>query len=126
MWLRFKATIAQLSKKAARKMIKAMVEKLRFMKLKETAKKEEDGMEKTLNYFDFSSKLRTRNRTNNSIERVNGEIYRHTCVVGSFPDGNFTLMLVYARLRHVAVTQWSNKNIKHTFEVDREFASIAG
>ena len=41
---------------------------------------------------------------------------RRTCVVGTFPDGNSALMLVCARLRHVAGTQWGNKkymNMKH-------------
>ena len=39
-----------------------------------------------------------------------------TRVVGTFPDGNSALMLVCARLRHVAGTQWGNKkymNMKH-------------
>ena len=50
------------------------------------------------------------------IERLNREIRRKTRVVGSFPDGNSALMLVCARLRHVAGTQWGNKkymNMKH-------------
>ena len=50
------------------------------------------------------------------IERLNREIRRRTRVVGSFPDGNSALMLVCARLRHVAGTQWGNKkymNMKH-------------
>ena len=37
-------------------------------------------------------------------------------VVGTFPDGNSALMLVCARLRHVAGTQWGNKkymNMRH-------------
>ena len=49
-------------------------------------------------------------------------------VVGSFPDGNSALMLVCARLRHVAGTQWDNKkymNMKH-LEAALEDASIAG
>ena len=39
-----------------------------------------------------------------------------TRVVGTFPDGNSALMLVCARLRHVAGTQWGSKkymNMKH-------------
>ena len=51
-----------------------------------------------------------------------------TRVVGSFPDGNSALMLVCARLRHVASTQWGNKkymNMKH-LEAALEDASIAG
>ena len=47
--------------------------------------------------------------TNNVIERLNREIRRRTRVVGSFPDGNSALMLVCARLRHVAGTQWGSK-----------------
>ena len=86
------------------------------MKLKEAAKKVEDGIEETLTYCDFPSEHWTRIRTNNVIERLNREIRRRTRVVGSFPDGNSALMLVCARLRHVAGTQWGNKkymNMKH-------------
>ena len=52
----------------------------------------------------------TRIRTNNVIERLNREIRRRTRVVGTFPDGNSALMLVCARLRHVAGTQWAARN----------------
>ncbi len=78
------------------------------MKLKEAAKKIEDGIEETLTYCDFPSEHWTRIRTNNVIERLNREIRRRTRVVGSFPDGNSALMLVCARLRHAAGTQWGN------------------
>ena len=50
------------------------------------------------------------------IKRLNREIRRRTRVVGTFPDGNSALMLVCARLRNVAGTQWGNKkymNMKH-------------
>ena len=86
------------------------------MKLKEAAKKVEDGIEETLTYYDFPSEHWTHIRTNNCLERLNREIRRRTRVVGSFPDGNSALMLVCARLRHVAGTQWGNKkymNMKH-------------
>ena len=86
------------------------------MKLKEAAKKVEDGIEETLTYCGFPSEHWTRIRTNNVIERLTREIRRRTRVVGSFPDGNSALMLVCARLRHVAGTQWGNKkymNMKH-------------
>ena len=102
--------------------------KLRSMKLKEAAKKVENGIEETLTYCDFPSEHWTRIRTNNVIERLNREIRRRTRVVGSFPDGNSALMLVCARLRHVAGTQWGNKkymNMKH-LEATVEDASIAG
>ena len=68
-----------------------MVEGLRSMKLKEAAKKVEDGIEETLTYCDFPSEHWTRIRTNNVIERLNREIRRRTRVVGSFPDGNSAL-----------------------------------
>ena len=64
----------------------------------------------------LSQRTLTRIRTNNVIERLNREIRRRTRVVGCFPDGNSALMLVCARLRHVAGTQWGNKkymNMKH-------------
>ena len=111
-----KAIHAQESKKASREKAKAVVAELRAMKLKEAAKKVEDGIEETLTYCDFPSEHWTRIRTNNVIERLNREIRRRTRVVGTFPDGNSALMLVCARLRHVAGTQWGSKkymNMKH-------------
>ena len=111
-----KAIHTQESRKAAREKAKTVVAELREMKLKEPAKKVEDGIEVTLTYCDFPSDHWIRIRTNNVIERLNREIRRRTRVVGTFPDGNSALMLVCARLRHVAGTQWGNKkymNIKH-------------
>ena len=88
----------------------------------------EDGIEETLTYCDFPSEHWTRIRTNNAIERLNREIRRRTRVVGCFPDGNSALMLVCARLRHVAGTQWGNKkymNMKH-LEALQGDASLVG
>ena len=123
-----KAIHAQESKKASREKAKTVVAELRAMKLKEAAKKVEDGIEETLTYCDFPSEHWTRIRTNNVIERLNREIRRRTRVVGTFPDGNSALMLVCARLRHVAGIQWGNKkymNMKH-LEAALDDASIAG
>ena len=126
---------AQKSKKAARekandigKKAKAVVEQLRSIKLKEAATKVADSIEETLTYCDFPSKHWPRIRINNAIKRLNWEIRRRTWVVGSFPDGNSVLMLVCARLRHVAGTQWDNKkymNMKH-LKTAVEDTSIAG
>ena len=61
-------------------------------------------------------------------EQLNRAIRRHTRVVGIFLDGNSALMLVCARLRHVAGTQWGNKkymNMKH-LEATLDDAFIAG
>jgi len=104
------------------------VAELRAMKLKEAAKKVEDGIEETLTYCDFPSEHWTRIRTNNVIERLNQEIRRRARVVGTFPDGNSALMLVCARLRHVTGTQWGNKkymNMKH-LEAALDDAAVAG
>ena len=114
--------------KASKEKAKAVVAELRAMKLKEAAKKIEDSVEETLTYCDFPSEHWTRIRTNNAIERLNREIRRRTRVVGCFPDGESALMLVCARLRHVAGTQWGNKkymNMKHLEAMD-DIGSLAG
>jgi putative transposase len=43
------------------------------------------------------------------LERLNKEIKRRTKVVGTFPDGQSALMLVCARLRYVASSEWGIK-----------------
>ena len=118
-----KAIHAQESKKASREKAAAVVAELKAMKLPEAAKKVEAGIEETLTYCDFPSEHWTKIRTNNVIERMNREIRRRTRVVGAFPDGNSALMLVCARLRHVAGTQWGSKkymNMKHLEAVESE------
>ncbi len=124
-----KAIHAQESKSAAKEKAKLVMAALRDMKLKEAAAKIESGVEETLTYMDFPYEHWTRIRTNNVIERLNREIRRRTRVVGTFPDGNSALMLVCARLRHVAGTQWGNKkymNMKHLENSGMTSDSIAG
>ena len=124
-----KAIHAQESKSAAREKAKLVVAGLLEMKLKEAAVKVENAIEETLTYTDFPSEHWTRIRTNNVIERLNREIRRRTRVVGTFPDGNSALMLVCARLRHVAGSQWGSKkylNMKHFENADLTSDSIAG
>ena len=123
-----KAIHAQENKKAAREKAKTVVADLKAMKLIEAARKVENGIEETLTYCDFPSEHWMRIRTNNVIERLNREIRRRTRVVGTFPNGNSALMLVCARLCHVAGTQWGNKkymNMKR-LEVALDDTSIAG
>lgn len=123
-----KAIHAQESKKVDREKAKAVAEELKAIKLKEVAKKVEDCIEETLAYYDFPSEHWLKIHTNNVIERLNREIRRRTRVVGTFPDGNSALMLVCARLRHVAVTQWGNKkymSMKH-LEALQDYATVAG
>ena len=45
-------------------------------------------------------------RTNNPMERV---IRQRTRVVGTFPDGHSTLMLVAARRTHIGSTRWGRQ-----------------
>ena len=98
------------------------------MKLKEAAKKVSESLDETLTYHDFPREHWMKIRINNTIERLNRKIRRRTRVVGTFPDGNSALMLVCARLRYVAGTQWGNKkymNMMH-LEVNEENTSVAG
>ena len=106
-----KAIHAQESKKASREKAAAVIAELKAMKLPEAAKKVADSIEETLTYCDFPSEHWVKIRTNNVIERMNREIRRRARVVGAFPDGNSALMLVCARLRHVAGTQWGQQEI---------------
>jgi len=104
-----KAIHAQESKASARQKAEQVAKMLRKMKLEKAAKTLENGVGETLTYMDFPYEHWTRIRTNNTIERLNREIKRRTKVVGTFPDGDSALMLVCARLRHVAGSQWGLK-----------------
>ena len=112
---------AQESKEAARKKAREVVETLHEMKLGAAAKKVKDSIEETLTFMEFPSQHWTRIRTNNTLERLNREIKRRTKPIGAFPDGNSALMLVCARLRHVAGSDWGIKrymNMDHLLEMD--------
>ena len=118
-----KAIHSQESKEAARQKAEQVAQSLRKMKLKAAAKKVEDSIEETLTFMDFPSQHWTRIRTNNTLERLNREIKRRTRAIGAFPDGNSALMLVCARLRHVAGSEWGVKrymNMDHLLELDIE------
>lgn len=124
-----KAIHSQESKSASKEKAQSVIATLKEMKLKEAAIKVENGIDETLTYADFPFEHWTRIRTNNVIERLNREIRRRTRVVGTFPDGNSALMLVCARLRHVAGSQWGNKkymNMKHLESTGLASDSIAG
>ena len=116
-----KAIHAQESKDAARQKAAQVADKLREMRLKAAAKKVDESIEETLTFMDFPSQHWTRIRTNNTLERLNREIKRRTKPIGAFPDGNSALMLVCARLRHVAGSDWGTKrymNMDHLLELD--------
>src|SRR5437660_6245163 len=44
-----------------------------------------------------------------TLERIIRDIRRRTRVVGAFPDGHSVLVLVAARLRHIASTKWGKR-----------------
>jgi len=124
-----KAIHAQENKKSAKEKAQSVAEELRRMKLPEAAKKVEDSIEETLTYMAFPGEHWIKIRTNNVLERLNREIRRRTKVVGAFPDGKSALMLVCARLRYVAGTQWGNKkymSMRHFENFDYVSDSMAG
>ena len=125
-----KAIHAQENKEAARQKASQVATQLRQMKLAAAAKKVEESIDETLTFMNFPSQHWTRIRTNNTLERLNREIKRRTRSIGAFPDGNSALMLVCARLRHVAGTDWGIKrymNMDHLLEMELEKSdTIAG
>jgi transposase-like protein len=104
-----KAIHAQEDREAARTKAQAVTEKLAGMRLGKAADVVRNGVEETLAYMAFPSEHWTRIRTNNVLERIMREIRRRTRVVGNFPDGNSAMMLVGARLRHIAGTRWGSR-----------------
>jgi len=101
-----KAIHAQEDREAAMEKAQAVVKKLESMRLGKGAATVRDGYEETLRYMFFPREHWRSLRTNNPLERIMKEIRRRTRVVGSFPDGRSALMLVAARLRHIAGTKW--------------------
>ncbi len=104
-----KAIHAQEDRDAALAKAEQVAEKLIAMKLRDAAAHVRANVGETLAYMAFPREHWTRLRTNNMLERLMREIRRRTRVVGNFPDGRSALMLVAARLRHVAGTQWSSR-----------------
>ena len=104
-----KAIHAQEDHKAAAAKAKEVVARLRTMKLKSAADLVEQKVAETLTYYAYPSTHWRQIRTNNPLERIIREIRRRTRVVGAFPDGNSALMLVAARLRHIASTKWGKR-----------------
>ena len=104
-----KAIHAQEDREAARRKAADVVTKLEAMKLGKAAQIVREGVEETLCYMAFPTEHWRQIRTNNPLERIMREIRRRTRVVGAFPDGRSALMLVAARLRHIAGTRWGTK-----------------
>ena len=106
---KLKAIHAQESFEASEEKALRVAEDLESMRLKEAAKVVREGYAETLAYTRFPMEHWRRIRTNNAIERLNREIRRRTRVVGTFPDGKSALMLVTARLKYVADSEWGSR-----------------
>jgi len=104
-----KAIHAQEDRQAALRKAEDVAEKLEVMKLAKAAEIVREGVAETLCYMTFPTEHWRQIRTNNPLERIMREIRRRTRVVGAFPDGRSALMLVAARLRHIAGTRWGTK-----------------
>jgi len=124
-----KAIHAQEGIEAAREKARSVVSKLEDMKLGKAAEIVRSGIEETLAYYHFPSEHWRQIRTNNPLERILREVRRRTRVVGNFPDGQSALMLVAARLRHVAGTKWGENrymSMGHLRERTEALTGVAG
>lgn len=104
-----KAIHAMESLEASTAKAQAVADELDAMRLAAAAKCVREGFAETLTYTRFPREHWRRIRTNNAIERLNREIRRRTRVVGTFPDGKSALMLVTARLKYVADSEWGSR-----------------
>lgn len=104
-----KAIHAQEDRAAAENKAREIVGRLKALKLKSAAELVEQKVGETLTYYAYPSTHWRQIRTNNPLERIIREIRRRTRVVGAFPDGKSALMLVAARLRHIASTKWGKR-----------------
>lgn len=83
----------------------AMAEKFDGLLLVKAAGLGRAGVGETLAYMVSPRENWTRQRTNNMLERLMWKVRQRTRVVGAFPDVDSPVMLVAARLRHVAATE---------------------
>ena len=93
------------------------------MRLGKAAELIESSVHETLTHMSFPREHWRMIRSNNLLERIMREIRRRTRVVGAFPDGNSALMLVAARLRHIASSRWTDRrylDMDRLAEQDRE------
>jgi transposase-like protein len=104
-----KAIHAQEDLAEAQAKAQAVAAKLDAMQLPKAAAVVREGAHETLSYYHLPREHRRSLRTNNPLERIMKEIRRRTRVVGAFPDSRSALMLVAARLRHVAGSRWGTR-----------------
>ncbi len=104
-----KAIHAQERAREALEKAYAVAQKLKDMKLAKAGDIVREGAQETFGFYAFPREHWRLLWTNNPMGRVMREVRRRTRVVGAFPDGHSALMLVAARLRHVASTAWGSR-----------------
>ena len=121
-----KAIHAQEDKKGGTAEVSLVIKKLQTMRLEPSIGYfKRRHMQRPLATTKFPREHWRRIRTNNPLERIMKEIRRRTRVVGSFPDGNSALMLVAARLRHIAGTKWGLKQYLKMDRLEEDIKEIA-
>lgn len=123
--LMLKAIHAQEDREEATRKASVVAKKLEGMKLARASELLKECVEETLRYYHFPREHWRRIRTNNPLERVMKEIRRRTKVVGCFPDGNSALMLVAARLRHIAGTRWGMRQYLKMDRLEEQALELA-
>lgn len=121
-----RAIHAQEDHEAAVAKAEQVVKRLEEMKLAKAANIIREGFHETLSFMLYPREYWRRIRTNNPLERILREVRRRTRVVGAFPDGQSALMLVAARLRHIAGSRWGTKqylNLGRLREMDARLVS---
>ena len=113
----WQAIHAQEDREAALEKARVVVSKLERMRLFKAADLVRDGIEETLSYYEFPREHWRCIRTNNPLERIIREVRRRTRVVRCFPDSRSALMLVAARLRHIAGTRWGLRRYLNMFRL---------
>ena len=100
---------AQESMEASARKAREVVEQPGTSKLADAASIVEEGLVETPAYARFPTGHWRRIRTNNGIERPDGEIKRRTRAVASFPDGKSATMLAAARCKFVEEGNWGSR-----------------
>jgi putative transposase len=121
-----RAIHAQEDHEAAMGKAEHVVKRLKEMKLGKAANIIQEGCQETLSFMFYPREYWRRIRTNNPLERILREVRRRTRVVGAFPDGQSALMLVAARLRHIAGSRWGTKhylNLRRLKEMEAPLVS---
>jgi transposase-like protein len=119
-----KAIHGQEDQQAARQKAEQVVAKLEALRLPKAAALVREGIGETLRYMGFPREHWRNLRTNNPLERLMRELRRRTRVVGCFPDGESAVMLVGARLRHVAGTKWGTRRYLDMSHLTEDHKSV--